>query len=205
MDGLRIRKATPGDTNRIADLVGGDPGDEAIGIAGDAGRAREFGMAMVRLPNSPQGWPRTVVAEVDAQVVAVIQAGPDVPGVRATPRLAYLGVRIFGPIGLVRLLPRLRARQRVQPVPPPESYYIAEIDVDAAYRNKGIGGALLDYAEAEARAAGHRLMSLTTSTTNPARRLYERRGFRVVETRTDAAYKRYTGIDGRHLMVKQLG
>jgi ribosomal protein S18 acetylase RimI-like enzyme len=205
MDRLRIRKATPGDTNRIADLFGGDPGDEAIGIAGDAGLAREFGMAMVRLPNGPQGWQRTVVAELDAQVVAMIQAGPDVPGVSATPRLVYLGLRIFGPIGLVRLLPRLRARQRVQPVPPPESYYIAEIDVDAAYRNKGIGGALLDYAEEEARAAGHRLMSLTTSTTNPARRLYERHGFRVVETRTNAAYRRYTGIDGRHLMVKQLG
>jgi len=205
MEGLTIRKATPSDTNRIAELLAGDPGQEAIGLTGDAGRARKFGMAMVGLPNSPQGWNRTVVAELDARVVAIIQAGRDVPGMRVTPRLIYLGLQIFGPIGLVRLLPRLRARQRVQPVPPPESYYIAEIDVDAAYRNKGIGGALLDYAEAEARAAGHRLMSLTTSTTNPARRLYERRGFRVVETRTDAAYKRYTGIDGRHLMVKQLG
>jgi len=205
VEGLNIRKATPGDTDRIAELLGGDPGDEAIGIAGEAGRAREFGMAMVRLPNSPQGWKRTVVAELDAQVVAMIQAGPDVPSVRATPRLAYLGLRIFGPIGLVRLLPRLRSRQRVQPVPPPDSYYIAEIDVDAAYRNKGIGSALLDYAEAEARAAGHRLMSLTTSTANPARRLYERHGFRIAETGTDAAYKRYTGIDGRYLMVNELG
>ena len=47
-------------------------------------------------------------------------------------------------------------------------------------------------------------MSLTTSTANPARRLYERHGFRVVETRTDTAYKRYTEIDGRYLMVKDI-
>jgi ribosomal protein S18 acetylase RimI-like enzyme len=77
--------------------------------------------------------------------------------------------------------------------------------VDPTSRNKGIGGALLDHAEAAARAGGYRLMSLTTSMANPARRLYERHGFRVVETRTDADYKRYTGIDGRHLMVKELG
>jgi hypothetical protein len=27
----------------------------------------------------------------------------------------------------------------------------------------------------------------------------------VVETKTDAAYEKYTGIEGRHLMVKELG
>ncbi len=47
-------------------------------------------------------------------------------------------------------------------------------------------------------------MSLITTTTNPARRLYERHGYRVVETRADAAYERYTGIAGRYLMVKEL-
>jgi ribosomal protein S18 acetylase RimI-like enzyme len=48
-------------------------------------------------------------------------------------------------------------------------------------------------------------MSLTTHTANPARRLYERHGFWVVETRTDTDYERYTGIEGRFLMVKELG
>jgi len=76
--------------------------------------------------------------------------------------------------------------------------------VDPRHRNRGIGGAMLDHAEEEARRRGHRLMSLTTTTANPARHLYERHGFRVVETLTDAAYERYTGIAGRHLMVKEL-
>lgn len=47
-------------------------------------------------------------------------------------------------------------------------------------------------------------MALTTTTANPARRLYERHGYRVVETRTDTVYERYTGIQGRHRMVKDL-
>jgi hypothetical protein len=48
-------------------------------------------------------------------------------------------------------------------------------------------------------------MSLITHTANPARRLYERHGFRVIETMTDAEYERYAGVEGRVRMVKELG
>ncbi len=204
MEELPIRRATPGDTNRIAEIVAGDPGQETIGLAGDAGRAREFGMALVRLPNSPMGWRRTVVAEREGRVIGILQAGGDAPDFRSGPRFIYTAIHVFGPVGVARLLPRLRAWRRVDPGRPPDSYHISEIDVDPAHRNSGVGGSLLDYAEAEARQNGYARMSLSTTTINPARRLYERHGFRVVETKTDAAYERYTGIQGRHLMVKAL-
>jgi ribosomal protein S18 acetylase RimI-like enzyme len=203
VDELTIRKATPGDTNRIAEIIAGEPGQEAIGLTGSAELAREFGMALVRLPNSPQGWERTVVAELDRRVAGIVQAG-DFPDFQVTPRLVYLAIRVFGPVKLMRLLPRLKARGRVQPKRPPGSYHIAEVDVDPSLRNRGIGGALLDHAEAEARQGAFALMSLTTTTINPARRLYERHGFGVVETKTDASYEKYTGIEGRHLMIKDL-
>ncbi|TMG01554.1 MAG: GNAT family N-acetyltransferase [Chloroflexi bacterium] len=204
MERLTIRKASASDTDRIVELFAGDPGDEASGIAGSREKAIAFGTGMVRLPESPQGWRQTVVAEMDGLVVGIIMAGGDHKDMRVTPQLVYLALRIFGPLGIISLLRRLRARVRVQPKTPDGAYHVAEIDVDPASRNKGIGGALLENAEAEARAGGYRLMSLTTSTANPARRLYERHGFRVVETRTDTAYKRYTEIDGRYLMVKDL-
>jgi ribosomal protein S18 acetylase RimI-like enzyme len=47
-------------------------------------------------------------------------------------------------------------------------------------------------------------ISLTTTTDNPARRLYERNGFRCVQQRTNARYERLTGSEGRVLMVKQI-
>lgn len=205
MEGLIIRKATPGDTNRIAGLLGDDPGDESIGLAGSVEKAIAFGTGMARLPNSPQGWRHTVVAELDGKVVGMMQAGGDRQDAQVTPRVAYLALHTFGPLGILKLMPRLRARRRVQTRTPRGTYHIAEIDVDPGYRNRGIGSALLDHAEAEARRSGYGQMSLSTSTANPARRLYERHGFRVVETKTDAAYERYTGIEGRHLMVKELG
>jgi ribosomal protein S18 acetylase RimI-like enzyme len=203
VEGLVIRKAVASDLDRIATIINDPPGQEAVGIAGCVEAARDIGMAWVRLPDSPQGWPRTVAGELDGRVVAVLQGGPPTGELKITPRIAWLAFRILG-VSLIAALPRLRARQRVQVEAPAGSYYIAELDVDVDCRNRGIGGALLDYAEAEARKLGHARMALSTTTSNPARHLYERHGFRVVETKTDPSYERITGIQGRHLMVKEL-
>lgn len=120
------------------------------------------------------------------------------------PRLAFHAIRIIGPFGIFRLLPRLRARERLNMKRPDNAYHISELHVDQALRGQGIGGALLDYAEQQARAGGHVKMSLETTTSNPARRLYERHGFRIVDQRTDPKYKEMTGVDGRIQMIKDL-
>jgi ribosomal protein S18 acetylase RimI-like enzyme len=205
MEGLTFRRATPADTERIAAIMFEESGREAIGLALDEARAREISNAQVRLPNSPQGWQHTVLAELEGEPVGVLQAGINPVSVTITPRLALAALRIYGPIDIFRLLPRLRARGRLNMGAPEGSYHVAELHVDPGYRNRGIGGAMLGYAEKEARKQGCRQMSLVTTTVNPARHLYERHGYRVVETRTDREYERYTGIEGRVLMVKELG
>jgi ribosomal protein S18 acetylase RimI-like enzyme len=57
----------------------------------------------------------------------------------------------------------------------------------------------------EAARLGATNMSLTTTTANPAQRLYKRAGFTITRTATDPSYKKYTGIDGRGLMEKPIG
>lgn len=203
MTELTLRAATAPDTERIAELISGEPGQEAIAICGCVEAARKFGMGLVRMPGGPQGWERSVVAELDSNVVGVLQADLNGKAFRPTLGMLTLVLRTFG-VGLVSVYGRYRARMRVQPSIPEGSYYIGELDVDPALRNQGLGGKLLDYAEADARHRSFRQMSLHTTTINPARWLYERHGFRVVETRTDSSYERYTGIAGRHLMVKEL-
>ena len=47
-------------------------------------------------------------------------------------------------------------------------------------------------------------MTLTTKVTNPARRLYERYGFRVVATKLDAEWERWALSPGRVQMQKDL-
>ena len=62
------------------------------------------------------------------------------------------------------------------PWPPP----VEQICVSTAARGKGIGRLLLQWAEAQARAANGTSMTLSVLNGNPARRLYERFGFEVV-------------------------
>lgn len=204
MDGLTIRRATKADTERIAEIMAGEPGGEATAIAGSAEGARRLWMDMVRIPGSPMGWEVTTIAEVDGQVLGVLQAGDQESSVKITPGLALLALRVAGPLGILGLVRRLRAQDRVKPAPIPGAYRVRELHVDPRHRGRGIGGTLLDYAEAQAREGGYAQMALTTTTANPARHLYERHGFRVVETKTDPVYERYTGIEGRHRMVKDL-
>lgn len=205
MEGLTIRRATKSDTERIAEILAGEPGREATAICGGVGPARRFGMGFVSLRDSPQGWPHTTVAEGGGRVVGIIQAGHQTEEFRLTPAVALLALRAFGPVRLVGVARRLRARARVQTHAPAGAYHISELDVDPGLRNQGIGGALLKWAEDEAREGGYKVMSLSTTMDNPARRLYERHGFRITETLTDPEYERITGISGRYLMIKDLG
>ncbi len=204
MKGLTFRKATRNDIERIAEIIHGEPGAETVGMCGSVERARAMGYALVRIAGSAQGWDRSVVGELDGEVVVVLQAGSQLGGVKVTPSLALQAIRILGPFGAIGLLPKIRAQSRVNTKGPTDAYYVSELHVHPHHRNRGFGGAALDYAEAEARQRGHSQMALIVTATNPARRLYERHGFRIVETRTDPAYERYTGIPGRHLMVKEL-
>ncbi|HEX6655203.1 MAG TPA: GNAT family N-acetyltransferase [Candidatus Limnocylindria bacterium] len=52
------------------------------------------------------------------------------------------------------------------------------IFVAAEARGRGVGSALLDALMGLAREQGHRALSLSVNRQNPARRLYERKGFR---------------------------
>jgi ribosomal protein S18 acetylase RimI-like enzyme len=204
MEGLMIRKASAADTERIAEIMYRSPSDELSALLGCERAAREVGKAAVRMAGSPQGWQRSVVGVLDREVVGVVQGGRPDPAPRgAALRFGLRVLRIMG-VSLLTSLPRLRARGRVQFDWLADSHEVAELHVDPRYRNRGIGGRLLHCAEDEAKRLGYRRMSLVTTMINPARRLYERHGFRVAETKTDAAYERATGIAGGIRMIKEL-
>lgn len=200
---IAVRSATEGDIPALRAVIGSEPSDEQVALAGGdrrkASRLRQVLMASV---SSRAAIPRTVVAVADGEAVGLLQSGREGAGI--SPGLIWGLLRVFGPLGMRRFLQRDRLRSRVH-IPVPEgTFHIAEVHVLSERRNLGIGAALLAEAERMARAGGFAAMSLTTTTSNPARRLYERLGFEVVKTTSDEEYRRCTGIDGRVLMVKRL-
>jgi GNAT superfamily N-acetyltransferase len=60
------------------------------------------------------------------------------------------------------------------------------VAVRAEHRAHGIGGQLLDRAIEQARAAGHPALDLIVELDNPARGMYERRGFAPLHAMPDA-------------------
>jgi ribosomal protein S18 acetylase RimI-like enzyme len=207
VDGLTIRMATEADRDRIAAIIDDPPSAQAVAIAGDERRARAAGRLYVRHDLSIQ-LVHTVVAEIDGEVVGIMDASmartDPSPSPVQTLRLLIPALRAVGPDGLWRFLRSRPAWGRVSFEPPADDYFIMELDVAVAYRNRGIGAALLRHAEAEARRLGCARMSLTTNITNPAQHLYERSGFRIVDTKRDAAYERWGGSPGRVLMARAL-
>ena len=85
-----------------------------------------------------------------------------------------------------------------------DEYHIANLAVLPDYQNRGIGSALLGFAEEKARSTGIHKCSLIVNLGNPAaQRLYERIGYRIVYS------KKYTGPTkdihaGYHRMVRVL-
>lgn len=184
-----------------------EPGRDLLGVVPDPRKARAVGALILRagMELRPE---RTVVAELDGRVVGLMETTRPSEHATVTPlaalRALVSAIPIVGPAGVLRYVRYQRARARVQVERAPGSFYVAELDVHPDCRNRGIGGALLEHAEEAARREGFSLMSLATSTINPAQHLYERHGFHVVERRLDAAYEAMTGIPGRVLMVKEL-
>lgn len=83
-----------------------------------------------------------------------------------------------------------------------EQAQVATIGVDPEYQNRGIGSALLSYAEQDAADHGCETFSLEVRVSNvPARHLYEKHGFIQVNIRKGY----YENGEDAYLMVKPIG
>ena len=94
------------------------------------------------------------------------------------------------------LIRRGRVLDRLMPAPRPDVLYVSVLAVDPAHRRSGVGAVLLERLVAAADWMG-RGVALDVGVENePARRLYEKLGFRVTSVREA------TGADRRQLPVE---
>ena len=204
MSEISLRLATAGDVARIEEirLQHAYPGD--VALMGSVDLAVRYASGRTKLDRIPNPSKVTVVAVVDGEVEGVLQYTfrADPPSV-GLDHLRLL-VSLLGPFRLVRGYRVLRARRRVKIAVPSEAFRVFNLQVDTAFRCRGIATQLLDWAEDEARRLGAPCMALLADSASDAVGLYERNGYRTTQIATDPEYERYTGDPGRVLMQKEL-
>ena len=199
---LTVRLAQPDDADRLASLMFAAPSREAVAMAGSARAAERFQTSLFR-DTLRTGTSVIIVAETTSGLAGLAQVsqGGDSPPFLTLARAA---VGSMGLGGALRAAHRASARAKVDLSAPEGGVHLVELQVAPDLRGRGIGAFLLARVDEHAIAENARNISLTTATDNPARRLYERHGYRLTDQRTDARYQQITGSEGRVLMVKPL-
>jgi ribosomal protein S18 acetylase RimI-like enzyme len=199
---IDVRPGGSADVPTLVDLMFLEPSREAVAMAGDAERARRFRAGLLSWAVD-RGTSHLLVAEEHGGAVgfAEVSTGGEIPALAVVARLA---IASMGVAGAATSAWRSRSRLKVDLPPPPGGLHLAELQVDPRQRNRGIGARLLEAVDDLARGHGLTQLSLTTTTTNPARHLYERAGYEVVAETADPRYERASGSSGRVLMTKTL-
>lgn len=199
---LRARHADAGDAERLASLMFVAPGREPVAMAGSASAAERFQVRLLRRAIQT-GTSIVIVAETPSGPAgfAEVSQGAETPSLRT---LVPAAVAAMGVAGALRAAWRSSARRKVDLAVPEGGVHLVELQVAPDQRNRGIGAFLLARVDEYAISQHAAHVSLTTATDNPARGLYERNGYRLIDQRTNARYERLTGSAGRVLMVKPL-
>jgi len=137
-------------------------------------------MAQIEQLRLERGLCALFVAEGDGQVAGVLDLSGRHERLNDLGRQLQIMLREVGPWYTLRAIVGLALLHTDFPGNEDEdTAYVSDIAVGVGFRGRGIGWRLLESAEAYARAGGKKSLSLHVAATNPARRLYERFGFRL--------------------------
>jgi ribosomal protein S18 acetylase RimI-like enzyme len=186
-----VRPATEDDLDAMVGLMFAEPGVEQLAFMPSIDGARRFSRAAWRAA----GIDEFLVAVDGVEVVGFAWVSVGGISIRQGARAAVSAWGLLGPLRLVaKGWPRQLVELRMPPGPK-----LVELQAHPSRRGSGVGTSLLRHVIEQ---AGPQALSLTTRSDNPARRLYERHGFRVTDEKVHTAFERRTGAKGRVLMVR---
>jgi len=171
---IRFRAATPADARAIAELV--DMSSEGVArIEWTAGAEESPGTSPLEIgartyagESGDYSYRNCVLAEVAGEVAGMLLtfAMPPADPVNRAVAPPFDGSDVFATYKYLEA---------------PDTWYICGVALYPEYRNRGIGGQLLDIACRQAREHGYRQISLVTFEENRgAVRLYRRLGYREI-------------------------
>jgi ribosomal protein S18 acetylase RimI-like enzyme len=206
MDEIVLRSAGPEDARDVARLWYSAFTNSLSHVLGE--RAEEF--LADWFTRDPSPYDRTTLACLNDEVVGYIQIQTrqemqEEKRLRMSQMRTVLSVasRFLGPFRMWVCAARL-AYAGSWPIPDGE-LYIHMLGIDSAFRGKGIGTRLLEFAEEQARSRNIPRLSLGVVADNTgAKRLYERFGFVAGPLSTALLIRWASGDEAYYRMVKEL-
>ncbi|MEW6094468.1 MAG: GNAT family N-acetyltransferase [Chloroflexota bacterium] len=202
---IRIRAAIPADSPAAAALIHLSMGEEADWVFGRGNSTSTDTVLAGLFQRKGNHFSHDLcwVAEMDGRVVGALVA---YPGRRRRNLNLRTGLHLLQVIGLAatfRLVNKLPRYGNLMEAAADE-FYVSNLAVVPNMQGRGIGASLLSHADTQA--LSHRLpkCSLLVTFDNPARRLYERSGYRIVHSYPIHHPAIAHGSGGFHRMVKVL-
>jgi ribosomal protein S18 acetylase RimI-like enzyme len=172
---MEIRRALPRDGSDIAVLILHSAEHFLPALFGPS-----IGQALARLSAERANlfsYEHTRIADEGGKTLAMLLGYTGAVKANEDPRTGLLLLRFLG-AGIFPRLPALLRAQRAVAYVVKDAYYVSNVAVRPDRRGRGIGAALFEAAEAEARGLGCASICLDVETENTgAVRLYERLGF----------------------------
>lgn len=200
-----IRPAAPRDSASTVPLIRLSMGAEIDFLFGLSDRhpTDQVVEALFRRAGNRLGHDACWLAERNGQAAGMLVSYPGRMVRRLDLRTGLHLVSIFGLAATIRLA-RLQSVYGDLVEAEADEYYISNLAVTPAMQGQGIGAALLAFADRLARRAGFSKCSLIVTFDNPARRLYERCGYRLAHSYRISHPVIAHGSGGFHRMVKSL-
>jgi ribosomal protein S18 acetylase RimI-like enzyme len=197
-----VRPARAADAPDIGRVLASGFGDKFTTILGRRAAHAPALLAGLTEMRLARGLATTFVAERDTRVVGVlnIEARREGMGDRWAEFQVFL--REVGPLTTLRSV--IGVVLLNDEVVPADEAYISELAVASGCRRQGLGTLLLTRVAAWARSVGRQRLSLHVAISNPARRLYQRVGFRLARCQEAHLAERLFGIEAWLYMVKPL-
>ncbi len=202
---MRIRSALPGDVSAAVPLIRLSMGAETDWLFGqkpgylaDDVMARLFSKKHNRL-SYESCW----LVEKDGKIIGLVLA---YPGSDLHKRDLWTGWHLMGIFGF-RASRDLARRQVVYGdlvEALPGEFYVSNVAVTPQAQGGGIGARLMAFCDEQAQKMGFGKLSLIVTYDNPARRLYERSGYQVVQSYNIQHPMIAHGSGGYHRMVKEI-
>jgi len=205
-DDLVIRSGTADDAPQAAGLILStlhEFGDRLFGF-GDHDQAVGVLDQLFRLPGNRFSYQYAAIGASISEVAGIMMAFTQGQMRRAMAITALQMMRVFHlceiPAFLMKAIP-YRSEEKIYP----DELYIAHLAVADSHRRKGVGFRLLEHACQAALDQGKCKLSLITEAANaPAQALYEKFGFKLIETILPPPAMRSESSQGDVRMVMQI-